>query len=202
MITMIINKKTYFFVIIALAICLAIVGICGIVKQNEINNNATNSLEESVTETEIVCQTPEPSAQLTNNDLHLASRFRERCYEINITEENNVVSQETKENESMPKNVEEAPGEIQGKYLDVFELTAYCYGNITATGTTPTANRTIAVDPKVIPLGRKVYIEGYGTYIAEDTGGVVKGNIIDIYIPGYDNCINFGRRTAKVYLLD
>ena len=199
---MIINKKTYFFVIITLAICLAIVGICGVVTQNEINNNATNNLEENITKPEIVCQTPEPTAQLTNHDLHLASRFRERCYEINITEENNVVSQETKENESMPKNAEDAPGEIQGKYLDVFELTAYCYGNITATGTTPTANRTIAVDPKVIPLGRKVYIEGYGTYIAEDTGGVVKGNIIDIYIPGYDNCINFGRRTAKVYLLD
>lgn len=83
-----------------------------------------------------------------------------------------------------------------------FELTAYCYGNKTATGTTPTANRTIAVDPRIIPLGKKVYIEGYGTYIAEDTGGAVKGNIIDIYIPGYDNCIQFGRRKARAWIVE
>lgn len=83
-----------------------------------------------------------------------------------------------------------------------FELTAYCYGSRTATGTTPTANRTIAVDPRVIPYGTKVEIEGYGTYIAEDCGGAVKGNIIDIYIPGYNNCINFGRRYANVYIIN
>ena len=83
-----------------------------------------------------------------------------------------------------------------------FELTAYCYGSRTATGTTPTANRTIAVDPRVIPYGTKVEIEGYGTYIAEDCGGAVKGNIIDIYIPGYSNCIKFGRRHANVYIIN
>lgn len=83
-----------------------------------------------------------------------------------------------------------------------FELTAYCYGSRTATGTTPTANRTIAVDPKIIPYGTKVEIEGYGTYVAEDCGGAVKGNVIDIYIPGYKNCINFGRRHANVYIIN
>ena len=92
-------------------------------------------------------------------------------------------------------------GNVEGKYMGVFELTAYCMGTKTATGTRPTPNRTIAVDPKVIPYGTKVYIEGYGTYIAEDCGGAVKGNIIDIYMKGYDNCIQFGRRKAKVYIV-
>lgn len=87
------------------------------------------------------------------------------------------------------------------KYLGNFELTAYCQGNITATGTAPTENRTIAVDPKIIPYGSIVEIEGYGTYVAEDCGGAVKDNIIDIYMKGYDNCIQFGRQTANVYII-
>lgn len=87
-------------------------------------------------------------------------------------------------------------------FLGTFEATAYCITGTTASGTHTTANRTIAVDPKVIPLGSKVRIEGYGTYIAEDTGGVVKGKIVDIYIPGYENCINFGRRKVNVYLIN
>ena len=104
------------------------------------------------------------------------------------------------ENEQLRQQIEKEKN--KRKYLGVFELTAYCYGNITATGTVPKANRTIAVDPKVIPYGSQIEIEGYGTYIAEDCGGAVKGNIIDIYIPGYDNCIKFSRRKANVYLIN
>ena len=97
---------------------------------------------------------------------------------------------------------QETSSQQKNTYLGVFELTAYCMGTRTATGTTPTPNRTIAVDPRVIPYGTKVYIEGYGTYTAEDCGGAVKGKIIDIYMKGYDNCIQFGRRKAKVYLVE
>lgn len=89
----------------------------------------------------------------------------------------------------------------QRKFLGTFELTAYHQGDITSTGTTPTENRTVAVDPNVIPYGSVIEIEGYGTYIAEDCGGAVKGNIIDIYMQGYENCINFGRKKANVYIL-
>lgn len=87
------------------------------------------------------------------------------------------------------------------KYLGDFTLVAYYQGNKTSTGTKPTANRTIAVDPRVIPYGSKVYIEGYGTYIAEDCGGGIKGNMIDIYMNTYNECIQFGRRKAKVYIV-
>lgn len=87
------------------------------------------------------------------------------------------------------------------KYLGNFTLVAYYQGNKTSTGTKPKANHTIAVDPKVIPYGSKVYIEGYGTYIAEDCGGGIKGNMIDIYMNTYNECIQFGRRQAKVYII-
>lgn len=93
-------------------------------------------------------------------------------------------------------------------YQDVVycEATAYCTGTITATGTTPVYNpsgiSTIAVDPRVIPLGSLVYVEGYGKAIAADTGGAINGNIIDVYVDSYDTAINWGRKYGlAVYIL-
>ena len=83
------------------------------------------------------------------------------------------------------------------------QATAYTWtGNQTATGTWPAEGRTIAVDPSVIPLGSRVYVVGYGYAIAEDTGGAIRGNIIDLYMDSYTDCINWGRRNVTVYILD
>ncbi len=75
----------------------------------------------------------------------------------------------------------------------------------TATGTiarrNPNGYSSIAVDPRVIPLGTKLYIEGYGYGIAEDTGGAIKGNIVDVYFDSNAECIKWGRRTVNVYIL-
>lgn len=72
---------------------------------------------------------------------------------------------------------------------------------VTATGTIPTAGRTIAVDPSVIPYGTQVYIPSMGgTYIAEDTGGMIKGNKIDIYMSHGDIARQWGRQTIEVYV--
>ena len=66
----------------------------------------------------------------------------------------------------------------------------------------------VAVDPRVIPLGSRLYIEAengtwiYGTAVAADTGGAIKGNKIDLYVESYSDAINFGRRKAKVYILE
>ena len=90
------------------------------------------------------------------------------------------------------------------------EATAYtCEGsswNTTATGTTARVG-CIAVDPSVIALGTQVYIETadgsfvYGCATAEDTGGAIKGNIVDLYFDTEDECWNFGRRAVNVYIL-
>lgn len=71
---------------------------------------------------------------------------------------------------------------------------------MTSTGTVATANRTIAVDPKVIPYGSKVKIDGK-EYIAEDCGGAIKGNRIDIFVDNHDNTLEQGVRylNVKVY---
>lgn len=99
--------------------------------------------------------------------------------------------------------------QVNGQAMGNFKLTFYCacsscsggYGDGTATGTRCTEGRTIAVDPRVIPLGSKVYIEGFGDFIAEDTGGAIKGNKIDIYLSDHDRCYELGVTSANVYLM-
>ena len=71
----------------------------------------------------------------------------------------------------------------------------------TATGSRPKEGRTIAVDPKVISYGSTIYIEGYGYFIAEDTGGAIKGNRIDIFVNDYNKAKQLGRKTANVWLI-
>jgi len=71
---------------------------------------------------------------------------------------------------------------------------------ICATGMTAQYG-VVAVDPKVIPLHTKLYIEGYGFAIAGDTGGAVKGNVIDLYLDTTAEAINFGRQKRQVYIL-
>jgi len=87
------------------------------------------------------------------------------------------------------------------------ESTAYSGGGVTATGTVPVRDpngiSTIAVDPRVIPLGSLVYVEGYGKAVASDTGGAIKGNIIDVYVNSDEEAYsNWGRKyNVPVYIL-
>ncbi|MCJ7842919.1 ubiquitin-like domain-containing protein [Lederbergia sp. NSJ-179] len=85
--------------------------------------------------------------------------------------------------------------------------TASCNGcsGVTATGINLKANpgsKVIAVDPNVIPLGSKVWVEGYGYAVAGDTGGAIKGNRIDVFVPSKDQAYRFGRKNVKVRVLN
>jgi len=81
------------------------------------------------------------------------------------------------------------------------EATAYTFtGNKTATGVDPREGM-IAVDPKVIAMGSKVYVEGYGYAIAADTGGDISGNRIDVFFSSLRQCINWGRKPVHIYVL-
>jgi 3D (Asp-Asp-Asp) domain-containing protein len=77
---------------------------------------------------------------------------------------------------------------------------------ITATGTTVRIG-TVAVDPTLIPYGTRMFIvtdDGqyiYGIATAEDCGGGIKGDRIDLYFPTYDECMEFGRRPTTIYFL-
>ncbi len=93
------------------------------------------------------------------------------------------------------------------KVLKNVSMTAYSaeqkgIGTRTASGTRVTEGRTIAVDPNVIPIGWWVYIEGVGFRRAEDTGGAIKGNKIDVYFDTVKSALNFGRKSGHtVYVI-
>lgn len=106
------------------------------------------------------------------------------------------------------ENKQAANDKPQGQTM-MMEATAYSCnegfiggGNLTAMGQDLRVDpMAIAVDPSVIPLGTKLYVEGYGEAIASDTGGAIKGNIIDLHFSDVAACINWGRRQVAVTIL-
>jgi resuscitation-promoting factor RpfB len=102
-----------------------------------------------------------------------------------------------------------APSSSGGRefYVSSTAYTANCSGcsGTTATGFNLKANpnaKVIAVDPNVIPLGSKVYVEGYGYAIASDTGGAIRGNKIDVFFSSQSQALGWGRRTVKIRIIN
>lgn len=100
---------------------------------------------------------------------------------------------------------------LKYKGVQTFQATAYTHTDpgcnmITSTGTTVHIG-TVAVDPRLVPYGTKMYIVStdgrivYGVSAAEDCGGDIKNNRIDLYYPTYEDCIKFGRRNCYVFFL-
>jgi len=93
---------------------------------------------------------------------------------------------------------------------DMVATAYYAYGSggndINGNGITAIGLRAkkgiVAVDPKFIPLGTKLYIQGYGEALAADTGGWIKGNRIDLCFESLEECFRYGRRKIKVYLVE
>ena len=86
-------------------------------------------------------------------------------------------------------------------YDSGFSSTGHAFDNVTATGAKAEYG-IVAVDPRVIPLGTKLFIEGYGYAVAKDVGGAIKGLRIDLFFESHKEAIQFGRRHVKVYVLD
>lgn len=106
-----------------------------------------------------------------------------------------VISQSYKDSNN--RQVMDSSG---GGYLGVFKITHYApTGNLTSTGTVPSIGRTIAVDPRVIPYGSTVIINGHA-YIAEDCGGAIKGNVIDIFVASTDEAYENGVYYTDVFI--
>ena len=101
-----------------------------------------------------------------------------------------------------------ATDNMYGESLGEFELTYYCAcekccdveTGLTATGTQVIEGQTIAVDPNVIPYGTQVIIGGH-VFTAEDCGGAIKENRIDIYVNSHEKALELGRNNAEVFLV-
>lgn len=86
----------------------------------------------------------------------------------------------------------------------MFRATAYCLKGRTATGGA-VRRGIVAADTRLLPLGTKIYINGggySGTYTVTDTGGAVRGNILDIWVPSCSEAMRFGRRTVTVSIVN
>ena len=144
----------------------------------------------------------------------------EKTYELvyrngELSERNLIQKKVTKEpvdeivlvGTKQPK-VKTASGSVAYSRMLTVEATAYSGGGLTASGTSARVG-AIAVDPSVIPLGSRLYITSadgsswvYGYATAEDTGGAIKGNRIDLYFSSEGECQSFGRQSAIVYVLE
>jgi 3D (Asp-Asp-Asp) domain-containing protein len=86
----------------------------------------------------------------------------------------------------------------RGALLGSFEVTCHTGKGITASGR-PSSRETVSVDPRVVPLGTRLVIEGVGTRMAADTGGGIRGQRLDIWEPSAAACTRFGRRQLRVW---
>ena len=125
-------------------------------------------------------------------------------------EDHKVIVDETDDTIVQAVATSEKP--LKLKSLGLFTSTAYCVENYphicndgdattTSTGTTPTPGRTIAVDPRIIPYGQSVIINGH-TYIAEDCGGAIKGKRIDIAFKTHKEALEYGEKDVEVFIYE
>ncbi len=109
---------------------------------------------------------------------------------------------------SLAKTIDKGQrGHHVNKYSRVLTMEASAYssqdpgnGNYTATGSR-LKKGIVSVDPRLIPLGTRLYVEGYGYAVADDVGGAIKGHRIDLAYDSRSEALQFGRQTVKVYVL-
>ena len=134
-----------------------------------------------------------------------AAQLQDKDYQIEILE---IILENRDQDASEPMMNEP-------EYIGEFEITYYTAGpestgktpehpayGITRSGTTVEEGRTIAADWDVLAPGTKVYIEGIGERIVEDTGGLIVGECIDVYVEDVELARQLGRHKADVYILD
>jgi 3D (Asp-Asp-Asp) domain-containing protein len=86
----------------------------------------------------------------------------------------------------------------RGALLGSFEVTCHTGKGVTASGR-PSSREIVSVDPRVVPLGAWLVIEGVGTRVAADTGRSIRGRRLDIWEPSAAACMRFGRRQLRVW---
>lgn len=116
-------------------------------------------------------------------------------------------SEQNKQVEQKPKTNEDQKPAGETMQVTATAYTAECEGcsGVTYTGVDLLNDRNkkvIAVDPNVIPLGTKVYVEGYGYAVAEDIGSAIKGNKIDLHVATKEEAYSWGVQTVNVTILD
>lgn len=154
----------------------------------------SQAMEQQAKKTEVKAATTNTVEQ--KNDVTVKEEKSEEAVS-NSTQNNN---QNNNSNESAKTEETTSSNNNSGRLMTV-NASAYSGHTITATGTTPKWG-TIAVDPSVIPYGTKVYIPKFDmVFTAEDCGGAIKGNKIDIFMNSESECTTFGRQNIEIQIL-
>ena len=193
------------------ALCMMLAGFAAL------NTGFTGQVNEiKAAEVAAVQEMSEPTAVSVgeNGTIEISGENTESKELAEIVDNTRVENEQTSEENINVEYVEERPREdfvetSRGavRYEDVMamEATAYLPGDgngdgITAIGV-PATYGVVAVDPRVIPLGSRLYIPGYGEALAADTGGAINGYKIDLCMDSYSQAMQFGRRSVTVYVL-
>ncbi|WP_419742834.1 SH3 domain-containing protein [Paraclostridium dentum] len=157
----------------------------------------SQAMEQQAKKTEVKAATTNTVDQ--KNDSKDSTVKEEKSEEaVSNTAQNN--NQNNNSNESSKPEETTSSNNNSGRLMTV-NASAYAGHSITATGTTPKWG-TIAVDPSVIPYGTKVYIPKFDmVFTAEDCGGAIKGNKIDIFMNSESECTTFGRQNIEIQIL-
>lgn len=149
--------------------------------------------------------------EITSSNVSIPTETEEEHFNKLVEYCSETVTPPTKVSTPTEVSVNRNSSEISNwRYIGEFKTTGYCGENYphicnngdstyTATMTKPQEGRTIAVDPNVIPYGSKVRINGV-EYIAEDCGGAIKGNRIDIFFTSHDNALSYGVQNCEVWI--
>lgn len=174
---------------------------------------SANAVEKPSNSKQVAQKEEQKQTQTTNKETknnNTAASEPKQQQQKQETKQNQTASNSKSESaKSTEQSTNSKPQQEAGKTMTVeaTAYTAFCDGcsGTTSTGIDLRSNpnqKVIAVDPSVIPLGSKVHVEGYGTAVAGDIGGAIKGNRIDVFIPSKDEAYKWGRKQVKIQVLD
>lgn len=169
----------------------------------EVKKMATTETE---TTTEITITTEKPTEKPTTTARqttteHITTTEMQTTEEITTQETTEEIVSEEPTEDTTEVTTEEPTTESAYTYVGTFQLTAYtATGNPCADGVYPQVGYTVACNDKRL-WHKWIYIEGYGTYYCHDRTGV-SSNVIDIFMKDRQTCINFGRQSANVYIVN
>lgn len=144
----------------------------------------------------------QPRVQANDSPSNLQTNFNQ----VEIQQNNLINKQSENPQPEIPSETSENESKIENKSSSAnlaFKATAYCLQGRTASGG-GVRRGIVAADPRVLPLGTRIQMTAgaySGTYTVADTGGVVKGRILDVWVPSCSEAMRFGRKTVTVSVL-
>lgn len=160
----------------------------------------SQAMEQQAKKTEVKAATTNTVDQKNDSNDSKDSAVKEEKSEEAVSNSAQNNDQNNNSNESSKTEETTSSNNNSGRLMTV-NASAYAGHSITATGTTPKWG-TIAVDPSIIPYGTKVYIPKFDmVFTAEDCGGAIKGNKIDIFMNSESECTTFGRQNIEIQIL-